>query len=318
MIYLNNRKIASLPFPFLFKLASKIRILTRLFRLEPRDIEKLSENRYVICALHKIWLLNIHDGSIKELASNRKGWSDPLNFCTDGVNVYWGDYGNNPKRDDVNIYKIDQNLKITIIYKFDAGFIRHIHNIIWDDTCKCFYLFTGDKELHSGIYMADKDWNYVNPIAVGSQKYRAVVGFPTEGCIIYATDSVESQNNIYMIRNGEVQAISPFPGSCIYGCETKTHFVFSSTVEPSEGRSFWKMFSYKLGAGINDRYSHLITVRKGDLKVDEKLKLKKDPLPMKLFQYGTIMFPKGQNNYEDLLYYSMACEGDGESNMIKL
>ena len=72
----------------------------------------------------------------------------------------------------------------------------------------------------------------------------------------------------------------------------KTHYVFASTVEPSEGRGFFDMFTYELGAGITDKYSHLITIRKSDLHVEEVLKVKKDIWPMKLFQYGSLMFPK--------------------------
>lgn len=288
------------------------RLGTRLFRLEPRCVERIDEKRFVVCQGHKVWLLNVAQKTFSMLQKSREGFSDPLNLCSDGDNVYWGDYGDNAYHKDVHIYRLTPNLRIEVVYSFSSGVIRHVHNVIWDKVHKRFFILTGDLEEKAGIYVADKDWETVEPIVTGSQQYRAVIAFPCSGGLIYATDSVEENNNIYLLKDGMVKALAPFPGSCIYGTETKDYYVFSSTVEPPEGRGVLDMFTYKIGAGIQDRYAHLLTVRKSDLEVREVLKVRKDFLPMKLFQYGSLTFPKGQESSNELWYNIVACNGDGE------
>ena len=316
--YVDNELVGKLEIPLLKRFFIRIRMFVRLLRLEPRVIERLTENEFVFCALHKMWVLNIVDKKIRLLTENRFGWSDPLNMCKVGDNIYWGEYGCNQEKDVVNIYRLNSKKEISVVYTFPKNTIRHIHNIIWSTSEQIFYIFTGDKEDCAGIYKSDKDWAMVEPILIGNQQYRAVVGFPLKKGIIYVTDSVETPNNIYVYQNNEIESITSFPGSCIYGTETKSYYLFASTVEPPEGRGFFNMFTYKLGSGIQDWYSHLIKVRKDNLEVEEILKVKKDILPMKLFQYGTIMFPKGQEHSDELLYYIMACKGDGRSEKISL
>lgn len=297
---------------------SHSRLVERLLRLEPRCVEKLDEERFIVCHAHKVWLLDVIKKRFTVLQESRVGFSNPLNLCSDGQYVYWGNYGDNSTHEEVNIYRVDASLNTEVIYSFPKGAIRHIHNIIWDDANKKFYILTGDLEETSGIYESDSEWKDVRPVVVGSQQYRAVVGFPYENGLVYATDSVSEENQIYLLQDGGVKSLAPFPGSCIYGTETKDYYVFSSTVEPPEGRGLFNLFTYKLGKGIKDRYAHLITVRKSDLKVEEVYKAKKDIWPMKLFQYGTFMFPKGQNKSNDLFFNVVACKGDGKTQQIHL
>lgn len=327
--YLNGRKVASPTVIWQRRVQSENRAMERMLRLEPRCIERLGEDLFALSWQHRIWLLNTATGVLREIASNREGWSAPLNLCTADGYVYWGDYGGNQNKEKVCIYRMNAAGNITTAYTFPAGTIRHIHNLVWDSTACCFYVFTGDLEPTSGIYRATQDWSEVVPVATGSQQYRAVVGFSTPQGLLYATDAVNASNHIYLIRTdgkscsqqtGELlaQILAPFPGSCINGCETRDYYIFSSTVEPPEGRGLLNMFDYRLGAGIVNRYAHLVTVRKSDLYVEERLKLRKDILPMKLFQYGAITFPKGQEDAESLLYNVTACRGDGHSFIMPL
>lgn len=305
--------IAIIPEGGFRKILGRIRLTVRLFRMEPRCTEKLYDNKFVICHAHKVWLLDVKQKSFTVLQDSREGFSNPLNFCSDGKSVYWGDYGDNASSDTVNIYRVNSLQKVEIVYSFPKGTIRHIHNIVWDKVHNRYFILTGDLEEKSGIYVADSDWKEVKPVIIGSQQYRAVVAFPCGDGLIYATDSVAEENNIYLLQYGEVSVLAPFPGSCIYGTETRDYYVFSSTVEPPEGRGFFNMFTYKLGAGIQDRNAHLVLVRKNDLQVQEVLKVKKDIWPMKLFQYGALIFPKGQWKSNNELYFNVvACKGDGK------
>lgn len=310
--------LLKMPLGFLKRVAGQFGLLSRLLRLEPVCVERLSKQQYVVGCNHNIYLLNLKNSSLTSILSSREGFSTPLNICTDGNAVYWGEYGDNFNFDAVNVYSLGQDLSFKIVYTFPKGVIRHIHNIIWDIVNEQFFILTGDLENTSGIYTANKDWTEVKPLATGRQRFRAVVGFVNDDKLIYATDAVEEKNSIYQLQDGKVKLIADFPGSCIYGIETKDYFIFSSAVEPPEGRGLLELFTYKLGKGIKDRYTHLVTVRKNDLKVNDVFSLRKDIWPMKLFQYGTLMFPKGQEEGDCLWYYIKSCNGDGTSNQIRL
>ena len=311
-----KRPIAVIPTRNWKRLLGHFRIFARLLRTEPMSVEKLAEGKYVVCCNHSVFLLDEQMGSITLVQSSRMGFSNPLNVCSDGNAVYWGEYGGNANHKEVNIYRLNQDASLETVHTFRGGVIRHVHNIIWDEYNQLFYILTGDLENTAGIYTTDKDWKDVKPVLTGKQQFRAVVGFPYKNGLIYATDSVEEENNLYLLQNGSVSALSSLSGSCIYGAENKTHYFFSSTVESPEGRGLHSLLTYKLGKGIKDRFSHIVTVKKSDLTVEEVLTVKKDIWPLKLFLYGNVMFPKGQQENDNCWCYIMACKGDGNSILL--
>lgn len=312
--------LVSCPLPLVKKLASKVRLINRLLRLEPRSVERLTENKFVVCFFHGIWILDTYNRKIRMVFKNRSGWSDTLNFCSDGKNIYWGEYGNNERRSEVNIYQMNKDEQIRIMYTFPSGTVRHIHNIIFDRDKNCFWILTGDNDAKSGIYQVLNDWGEVKAIKTGKQCFRAVIGFPHKKGLIYATDSVTDENHIYLLSDSnELRDLSTINGSCIYGVETRDYYIFATTVESPEGKGFINLFSYKLGGGIQSRDVHVVAVQKHDLSVRIIARYKKDWLPLKLFQYGSVMFPKGQSQNDNLYYYVMACQhADGKSFSIKL
>ena len=202
----------------------RFRITNRLLRIEPRCSVRIDSSRYIISLLHKVWLLDIVAKTITVVYSGRINFSDCLNLCNCNGNVYWGDYGANVIHEPINIYQYDYNKKTNVVYSFPAGDIMHIHNIFMDEKEEFFWIFAGDNEKNAGIYKASLSWKEVEPWKTGEQKYRAVVGFPYQGGLLYATDSVESENFLRLIDSeGSERVICPINGSCIYGCETKTN-----------------------------------------------------------------------------------------------
>ena len=95
-------------------------------------------------------------------------------------------------------------------------------------------------------------------------------------------------------------------GSCIYGCQWKDNYVFSSTVE-GDGRTSGRLrlfYHGNRGIGIKDDYVHLYI---GNLTngFKEIYKEKKDCLSF-LFQFGVFKFPYGVNNTDTLYFQPMA------------
>lgn len=296
------------------RILSYVRLTDRLFRMEPRSLERITEGLFVYSFKNTVSILDVLNKMIVPIQQSRMGFSTVLNFCSDGNNVYWGDYGNNGGYDEVNIYKITKDHIPHIVHSFPKGAVRHIHNVIYDSQNRYFWVLCGDNEDNAGIYKANTDWTQVAPFKTGEQKYRAVVGFPHQGGLLYATDSVETENHLrYIEADGKEQVLTPINGSCIYGTEIKDYYIFSTTVESHEGGGLRNMISTELGGGIKSRDVHLVAVRKSDMEVRVIEKYRKDIWPMKIFQYGTMLFPGGQEQNDDLWFNAMACKGvDGK------
>ena len=299
-------------------LASRFRLLSRLKRLEPKCIGRLSETEFIVSLLRSIWVLDVEKKTCKKLCDNPIGFSEVINFCSTEDGVYWGDYGQNKEYHSVNVYCMDKKHNLSIVYSFPAGSVRHIHNIVKDSDG--FLLFVGDNESQAGIYRVNHDWTKVSPWKIGEQQYRAVIGFPVRDGLLYATDSVETENHLRLIKvNGTEQVLASINGSCIYGGETRDFYLFSTTVEPHEGGGIVNMFSNQLGGGIKSREVHILSVRKNDLSFKIIKQYKKDRWPMKLFQYGRAPFAGGQiEATEGIWCYPIACVGTkGQSEFIK-
>lgn len=311
-------KIAELPTSGIKGILGHFQLTNRMLRMEPRCAGRLSEQKYIVSVLGKLWLVDISQSKLVELRGMRQGYS-LISFCVDNGRLYWGEYGANPSHNNINIYCIDSNLNLNIVYTFPKGTIRHIHGIIKDGDG--FIVMTGDNEDGAGIYRVNTDWTQMEPWKIGEQKYRAVVGFPFEGGLLYATDSVETENHLRLIEaDGNEHILTPINGSCIYGCETKDYFLFSTTVESHEGGGLRKLFSNELGGGIKSRDVHILAVDKQNLGIRVVKKYRKDIWPMKLFQYGRVTFAGGQTEAtEGVWCYPIACVGTkGQSEYIRL
>lgn len=312
--------LARLPVKGWKSMLCKVRVANRLFRLEPRSFVRCQRDKYLISVLHKVWLLDLKKKELIPIFESRRNFSDNLNFCEYDGNVYWGDYGINVIHEPINIYKMDNEGNVNIVYTFPQGDVIHVHNIFLDENKSHFWVLMGDNEAKAGIYKASLDWKEVTPVKVGEQCYRSVVGFPYNGGILYATDSVDYDNHLRLVENdGSEKVLAPINGSCIYGGETMDFFLFSTTVEPRAGAGFKHIFENRLGGGIKSWDVHLIAVSKKDLSIRIVKKFRKDWLPMVLFQYGRVRFAGGQENYNSVWCSPVACKKyDGKTIKIEL
>lgn len=302
-------------------LLSRSRILSRLKRLEPKCAGRLSETEFVVSLLRCVWLIDIQKGTCVKLCENPEGFSEVINFCSTKDSVYWGDYGRNSQLREVSTYCLRltaYGLQLNNVYTFEAGTVRHIHNIVKNGDG--FLLFVGDNENQAGIYRVNGDWTEVKPWKVGEQKYRAVVGWPYQGGVLYATDSVETENHIrHIAADGKEKDLVSLNGSCIYGCETKDYYLFSTTVEPHEGGGLKSLFVDSLGGGVKSRDVTIVAVSKKDLYIRQVASFKKDRWPMKLFQYGRCIFAGGQQDSNTVWCSSVACKKyDGKTILLKV
>lgn len=281
---------------------SKHRLANRLFRLEPRIATFVNDDVCILSFLQKLFFVSIASKKIIDCIAVRQKFSNVLNFCslkTYGFEeVYWGDYGMNTAMESINIYKYVPEEGITVCYTFEAGSIKHIHNILYDKYRNRFIIFTGDFGDKVGIYIASRDFSQVTPFLVGDEQYRAVVGKVTESGLVWATDAVMHDNYVFYVSfdDKKICKLSALNGSVIYGVEAGGGLIFSTTVEsyPSKKSKLLTLLDNRLAPGIKSKEVDVLFVSK-DLSVRKIAQFRKDWLPIRLFQYGQVCFPFYEN-----------------------
>ena len=120
----------------------------------------------------------------------------------------------------------------------------------------------------------------------GNQQARAVAAVVTAGGVYFASDTPLEANHVYRLsREGTLATLANLDSSCIEGCLVGETVVFSTMVEPSAANS-----------------SRLVSLYAGREPGSWRriASWRKDPWPMRLFQYGNAFFPTGENPTECL------------------
>ena len=290
------------------------RYLYRLLRMGVRAAWALDEQHVLLSVGNMIYELNLETGSLSKGYFCGEGIRpliftqvDGISFVDDGI--YFGGYLGNRDKKPVSVYKRVGKDKWEVVYTFPQGAINHVHAIVNDPYRDCIWIFTGDFDDASAIWKVTDNFKSVERVCCNDQKYRGCVVFALPKGLLYATDAPFADDFIYLMNPVDytVKTIAPIDGSCIYGCQWKDKYVFSTTVE-GDGRNTSRMefyFGRKRGAGIKDEYVHMYS---GNLQdgFKEIYKEKKDCMPYYTFQFGVFKFPYGVNNTETLYFQPVA------------
>jgi hypothetical protein len=228
----------------------------------------------------------------------------PLHIAvTPNGSIFWGEYFDNPNRDEVHIYaSTDKGATWDIAYTFPRGAIRHVHNIVFDEWENCLWVLTGDNGAECQILRASFDFKDVQVIASGGQQARAVALIPTCEALFFSSDTPFQTNHIYSYsRRGILSQTAEINGSSIYGCNVRDAIFFSTMVEPSD----------------TNRDRHVRVYGSADqIHWDCPLEWEKDMWPMGLFQYANAFLPDGHNATNLLAVTTIAVnQGDLETTI---
>jgi hypothetical protein len=214
-----------------------------------------------------------------------------------GGAIYWGEYFDNPERDEVHIYASqDAGATWSVAYTFQKGSIRHVHNIVHDPWDNCLWILTGDYGDECRILRASCDFKSVDTVLQGNQQARAVALVPSEDGLYFSSDTPLESNFIYHLdRQGKLSRLAPISSSSIYGCRVADRIFFSTMVEPSQVNRDQNVRIY--GGNLSRGWEPLLAWRK-------------DRWPMALFQYGNAFLPDGDNPTKFLAVTTVAVEAD--------
>src|SRR5882672_166446 len=221
----------------------------------------------------------------------------PLNIAVapDGQ-VFWGEYFDNPGRDEVHVYGSDDGgANWRIVYSFEKGAIRHVHNIVYDRWVDCFWVLTGDVGGECRVLRASLDWRHIEPVISGNQQARAVAAVPKKDGLYFASDTPLEQNYIYKLdQRGNLARLDEIHASVLCGCAVGDAVFFTTMIEPS-------------AVNLNRAVSVYGSARGAEWARYQSWK--KDWLPPKLFQYGNAFLPGGSNSTNLLAVTTIAVEG---------
>ena len=301
------------------------RILSRALRFGVRSGYALDNNTVLLSISNIIYEYDLNKQKLSK-GFSLKERIRPLAFTEiAGINsfhdgIVFGGYLVNYEKKPVHIYRRKKQDEWDIVYSFKEGEVNHVHNIIPDPYSNCLWILTGDFGDAAAIWKATDDFRLVERVKSGSQEFRSCVAFATSQGLIYATDSPNDQNNIYLLDNqGHLNIITSLVGSCIYGCKWKDQYVFSTAVEPDsmvKRSRIVGLLNREKGPGIQDDYAH-IYMGNIDYGFQDIYREKKDFFPYSI-QLGAIMFPSGNNTTNKLFFYPVATKNDSSLMFLSL
>jgi hypothetical protein len=200
-----------------------------------------------------------------------------------GGRIYWGEYFNNPHRDEVHIYASeDRGQTWEVAHTFPAGSIRHVHNIVYDRWGDCLWILTGDEGAECKVLRASCDLRVIDEVLSGNQQTRSVAAVPMPDGLYLSTDTPLEKNHLLRLdRAGRATPIADIETSSIFGCRVADAIFFSTMVEPSTVNRNREVHL----TGSRDRATWHVLAR-----------WQKDKLSMRHFQYGNAILPDGENS----------------------
>jgi len=273
------------------------RLTARLFRDGFHALAVLPEGGLVAAVPGAILTLLPGESEFHRTHAITRG-TRPLHITAiPGGSIYWGEYFDNPTREQVHIYaSTDAGANWNVAYTFSKGSIRHVHNIVHDPWESCLWVLTGDYGGECRILRATCDFNRVETALQGNQQARAVAVVPAQDGLYFSSDTPLESNYIYKLdRSGNLIRLAPLSSSSIYGCRVGENIFFTTMVEPSAVNREQHVRVY---GGTIARGWHPL------------LEWRKDGWPMGLFQYGNAFLPDGNNATNVLAVTTVAVEAD--------
>lgn len=305
------------------RMANRSRFVDRVLRASPSHAVVL-DDAVLFARRSEIWRCDLNSGHVSLdflIPDGRRSLSFELINQPDGTReVFFGEYFSNATRLPVRIWgRSESNAGWTQRAVFAAGEIEHVHavSLVNEEV----YVLTGDFGQASGIWVTDKSFSTLQPLARGKQSYRAAWMAALAGRVYYATDTQLEANNLFDfqldIGNVLLRSLAPLKGSSIYAGRGPSEIFFSTTVECGEptGNFIRDLLDTKPGPGMLSTSASLMAVDEIGC-VSELYLAEKDAWPFRLAQFGTFMFPSGTMPPNKIITYGVALNGVDDTCLV--
>jgi len=299
----NWHRSGKLPINCAKDLTTTFPTLARAFRSGFHHLLPGTDNSLFVVANKSYYLKDKNSSVFKEIA--QIVGSRPLVICKINNQIYYGEYRSNRERSTVSIWtsEFGDCVNWSPAWTFDN--VRHIHAVAVDPYTGSIWVTTGDTDNESAIWVSEDNFQTLAKVLGGSQQTRVVQLLFTESSVFFASDAPNDVNHIFSLdkNSGKLTKHTEIGGPVFYGCAVRNSLFFSTVVEPSDTNNTKSVELWR-----SDDGEHWYTA----------LELKKDVLPMKLFQYGQINFPGGPGDNENLWISPMSTINGGNSYKINV
>jgi hypothetical protein len=286
--------------------AETSRMACRLLRHEVKALAVLSDGTHV--AGNRDWVFWSRPGDhVMTPSTIDQGgdavWPPMIMTVGPGDRVIWGEYGgskHNPR--PVRVYvSEDGGRSFEVCHVFEGGSIRHVHNVIHDTHIGGYWVLAGDHDHEPGIGRLSGDLKDFEWVTKGEQQYRAVCVFDLGDELLYGTDTEMEPNALIRLdkATGRTERVLELPGSVIYACRFGGIYALSTTVEPSAVN---KTPDAQLWLSRDGESWHCVH------------RARKDRWHAVLFQFGSIVLPRGASGRQTIMFSGQAVRGlDGQT-----
>ena len=228
--------------------------------------------------------------------------SRPMSICAAASQIVYGEYRSNPERSPVSVWRYHNRLWQPA-WTFEN--VRHIHGVFFDAYSDAFWVTTGDADHESALWRTSDEFRTLERVVGGTQQQRVVGLVFTKKNIYFGSDSPIEQNYLYRMDRASLktQQLCEVGGPVFYGCKVGDRIIFSTAVEPS---------------AVNNERRAELWISGNEENFSQLSSFQKDALPMKLFQYGQVMFPSGPGDDENLYAYLFGVERSNRTLRIPL
>jgi len=286
------KAVFELPLPLSQRIKGLFSLSSRLFRAKVHHVACIDKNIIVLIGYGSIFSFDLENKKI--LSITQVHGKRPLVLCSAESYLYYGEYRGNQERQPVHIWRSsDGGLSWDAVFQFKK--IRHIHGVFNDPYEDKVWVTTGDNDEEAAIWMTDDRFRTLQKVVGGTQQLRAVQLLFTESYVYFGSDTPLEKNYICRIdkKTGQVEKLQVVESSVFWGCKAENHLFFSTAVEPSK---------------VNKCRDACVWGSKDGETWKCVAYFRKDIWPMKLFQYGQIFFPTGENNTGYLWFTPFATE----------
>ena len=292
---------------YLERVIGVFRVLRQGLRIGIHHLIPLKNGNLLVVAKGIVYIVDGKDGKVVntfcDFQGNKPGHQG---LCvTPNGTIFFAEYILNTHRDkNVNIYRsVDDGGSFHIVKSFEAGDIRHLHFVKWDQYEECLWLGTGDYGKNNNecrLYKSTDNGETWSLVGYGSQDWRAIGVCFTKDYLLWGTDAGSTPDENHLIRMNrkscELEVLSMLEGPC-HGCASY-----------ADGRVF---ISTGVEGGENEKDNYARMKRVGGESLVDVLQLKKDIFPLVL-QYGVMRFPLGTENCDRICFTAMGLKGNGE------
>jgi len=220
----------------------------------------------------------------------------PLQVLATGGAVLFGEYGSNPERKALPLWRADAN-GAEIVFELPPGRARHAHGVFEDPFTGRYWLATGDFENENWLISFDRDFRNPDYLGDGSQRFRAVAVFFFEDSIVWLTDSQFVQNRVMRLdrATGRVEEGMPIPSPAWFGKVLSDGWLLAGC-------------AWEHGEGCMRDGATLLASRNG-VDWSEIAFWKKDRWPAPWFRDGVIRFAPGEQHSGDFTLFGEGLRG---------